>query len=217
MSKNGECVEGLLDNVAPQLLFAGLLVGGESSRMGSPKPLVRFGGSTLGEIAVRALRGAIGAPNVVLLGAGSVPESMQALTRLLDPPGLKGPAAGLLAAHRWAPNAAWVLAACDHPWLTSADIQWLVEKRRPGAWAIVPRQPDGHPCPTLALYEPQALAVLEQSIVERGAASVRIAELLDHPRTLIVPTATRGLINVNTPDELSAQEALAKANRSAIG
>ncbi len=198
---------------APQPIFAGLLVGGESSRMGSPKPLMRFGGSTLGEIAAQALRGALGDTEVVLLGTGPVPESLQDLTRLPDPPGLKGPVAGLLAAHRWAPRAAWILAACDHPWLTSADIQWLVELRRPGAWAIVPRQPDGHPCPTLALYEPQALEVLERSIVAHGAASVRIAELLDHPRTIICPTLSRGLINVNTLDELAAEEEFARIKR----
>ncbi len=128
-----------------------------------------------------------------------------------DAPGLAGPIAGLLAAHRWAPRAAWVLAACDHPWLSAADIQWLIHQRRPGTWAVLPRQADDHPCPTLALYEPQALTVLERSLLVRGADKVRIAELFNHPRTLIAPTFTRGLVNVNTPEELLAQEELFEA------
>lgn len=207
-------------------LFAGLLVGGKSSRMGKPKQLVRFGDSTLGEIAAHALNDGIGeaktgcnlaAPafwssNIVLLGAGPVPRTLQELIRLPDIRGTGGPLAGLLAAHRWAPRAAWVLAACDHPWLGPADIQWLVNRRKPGLWTILRRQPDDHPCPTLALYEPQALTVLERSLLARGTADVRLADLIDHPRTLIGPRFTRGTVNVNTPDDLMAEEKLADAD-----
>jgi molybdopterin-guanine dinucleotide biosynthesis protein A len=204
-------------------LFAGLLVGGKSSRMGSPKQLVRFGSSTLGEIAAHALSEALGeprtggadspSPNVVVLGAGSVPAALQCLLRLPDVPELGGPIAGLLAAHRWMPQAAWLLAACDHPWLTSADIRWLINQRRPGVWAILPRQPDDHPCPTLALYEPQSLTVLERSLLVRGPADVRIAELFNHRHSLISSHFTRGLVNVNTPQELMAEVELVEPER----
>lgn len=213
-----------VDNWLPETwasrpLFAGLLVGGKSVRMGRPKQLVSFGASTLGEIAAHALSGGLGeaephgdceplSSNLAVLGAGPLPDALQCLPRLPDPPGLAGPVAGLLAAHRWLPHAAWVLAACDHPWLSAADIRWLIQQRRPGKWAIIPRQSDDHPCPTLALYEPQALTVLERSILVRGAGNVRIAQLFNHPRTLIFPSFTRGLENVNTPQELMAQEEL---------
>ena len=188
--------------------------------MGKPKQLMSFGGITLSEIAAHALRDGIcqassklcGAdsltPNVVVLGAGPIPDSLQDLQRLPDAPELVGPIAGLLAAHRWAPHTAWILAACDHPLLSAADIRWLIHQRRPGAWAILPRQSDDHPCPTLALYEPQALTVLERSILVHGAGSARIAELFNHPRTRMARYFTRGLINVNTPQEFMAQEIL---------
>ncbi len=206
---------------ASRPVFAGLLVGGQSSRMGRPKQLVGFGGSTLGEIAAHALSAAAGEadhcddhslnPKVAILGAGPVPDALQCLARISDVPRLAGPIAGLLAAHRWAPRATWVLAACDHPWLSAADIQWLIRQRRPGTWAILPRQADNHPCPTLALYEPQALTVLERSLLVRGPEKVRIAELFNHPRTLITPSFTRGWVNVNTPQELTAQVEFAEA------
>jgi molybdopterin-guanine dinucleotide biosynthesis protein MobB len=202
-------------------LYAGLLVGGKSSRMGRPKQLLDFAGSTLGEIAARSLSDGIGAaeagslsPKVIVLGAGSLPPALQDLIRLPDAPGLAGPLAGLLAAHRWAPRATWLLAACDHPWLTAAEIRGLVAQRRPGAWAILSRQPDDHPCPTLALYEPQALTVLERSLVTRGADQVRLAELFDHPHTVIAPQFTRATINVNTPEELEAAELKEPLNKS---
>jgi molybdopterin-guanine dinucleotide biosynthesis protein MobB len=190
---------------AARPLFASLLVGGKSSRMGRPKQLVRFHGSALGEIVARALSSGIGEPkinhgvggaklldpNLVLLGAGPVPDALHGLRRLPDAPGLAGPIAGLLAAHRWAPSAAWILAACDHPWLTESDIRWLIDQRRPGAWAIVPRQPDGHPCSTLGLYEPQSLTVLECALLEPRTRDVRMAELFEHPHTVISRRFTR--------------------------
>jgi len=215
-----------IDNWLPAIwqscpLFGGLLIGGKSSRMGTPKQLVPFGSSMLGEIAANALmEGLNGAerrrnvntlgPNVAILGAGADPDTLQHLRRLIDAPELAGPVAGLLAAHRWAPRTAWILAACDHPWLSAADVRWLISKRRPGTWAIIPRQGDNHPCPTLALYEPQALNVLERSILTLGADNTRIANLFDHPRTLMPACSSRGLISVNTVQELIAQEELYK-------
>lgn len=205
-------------------LYAGLLVGGKSSRMGSPKQLLNFGGSTLGEIAAHALSNGIKEadaesdaqfnPNLVILGAGPLPDALQSLIRLPDTLGLAGPLAGLLAAHRWAPRAAWVLAACDHPWLNAAEIRWLVEQRRPGAWTILSRQSDDHPCPTLALYEPQALTVLERSLVSRGAERVRMAELFDHPHTVLAQQFTHATVNVNTPDDFAAALAKASSNHT---
>jgi molybdopterin-guanine dinucleotide biosynthesis protein A len=206
-------------------LFAGLLVGGKSSRMGRPKQLANFCGTTLGEIGVQALSDAIDgcasdsdslSSRVFILGAGQIADSLRHLIRIPDAPALAGPVAGLIAAHRWAPEAAWILAACDHPWLSPADIQWLIQQRRPGTWAIFPRQPDGHPCPTVALFEPQALAVLERSLLVRGAEKLRIAELFNHPRTLIANGLTHALTNVNTPQELAVQAAIAEATRSSF-
>jgi molybdopterin-guanine dinucleotide biosynthesis protein A len=209
-------------------LFAGLLVGGKSSRMGTPKQLVSFAGRTLGEIAAHALSEALAgpetasapsfSPNLVVLGAGPLPEPLQSLPRLPDVPELGGPIAGLLAAHRWMPHVAWILAACDHPWLTAEDIRWLMNQRKPGVWAVLPRQPDDHPCPTLALYEPQSLAVLERSLLVRGPAELRIAELFNHQRSFLAPQFTRGMVNVNTPQELMAEAELVEpARRPAKG
>ena len=195
-------------------LHGGLLLGGRSTRMGEPKQSLRFGERTLGQIALEALNVAVAStgsgsePGVVLLGAGPVPESPHAWLRLADPPEFGGPGAGMVAAHRWAPEAGWIVAACDHPWLRAEHIEWLAAQRQPGRWAVVPRQRDGHPCPTLALYEPQALEAIER---RARADSVRRADpsaVLDLPRTVVVDPPAEfadGWTNVNTPDELRAE------------
>jgi molybdenum cofactor guanylyltransferase len=198
-------------------LHRGLLLGGKSTRMGEPKQNLRFGERTLGQIALEALNGAAPAstesrsdPGVVLLGAGPVPESPHAWRRLADPPEFGGPGAGMIAAHRWAPEAGWIVAACDHPWLRAEHIEWLAAQRQPGRWAVVPRQRDGHPCPTLALYEPQALEAIERRARADAVRRADPSAVLDLPRTLVVDPPAEfadGWTNVNTPDELRAEAA----------
>ncbi len=190
-------------------LYGGLLMGGSSSRMGSPKQTLRFGGKALGEIAAESLAASVGQARTVVLGSAALPEALEALTQLPDPPGFAGPGAGLIAAHRWAPEAAWIVAACDHPWLRSAHVEWLTGQRRAGQWALIPTQSDGHPCPTLALYEPQALEALERRALASGGHDAHPAALLDLSRTrLLQPPAelADGWKNVNTPQELRAEK-----------
>jgi molybdopterin-guanine dinucleotide biosynthesis protein A len=200
---------------ARPLRFA-LLVGGKSTRMGSPKQSIEFGEHTLGEIALESLsaaaESALGSAEpggVVVLGAGPLPKSPRASVRLADPPGLAGPGAGMIAAHRWAPEAAWIVAACDHPWLRREHIEWLAAQRKPGRWAVVPRQRDGHPCPTLALYEPQALAAMERRARADRVRRADPSAVLDLAQTAIVQPPAEladGWTNVNTPEQLRAEE-----------
>lgn len=190
-------------------LYGGLLLGGQGVRMGSPKQIVGFGGRALGEIVAKALGDGLEPHKTVLLGSGVLPESLASLARLADPPEFAGPGAGLIAAHRWAPEAAWIVAACDHPWVRSAHIEWLAAQRRPGRWAVIPKQRDGHPCPMLALYEPQALEAMERLACADPAHNARAAVLLDIPRTLILQPPDEladGWKNVNTPEELRNEE-----------
>ncbi len=210
-------------------LYGGLLIGGSSSRMGEPKQLVHFGGRTLGEIAAEALgtlcdtlcdaaRGAdcsaeyaagCGDGKTVALGAGALPQALGALAQLPDAPGIGGPAAGLIAAHRWAPEAAWIVAACDHPWVRRQHIAWLAGQRQPGRWAVIPRQSDGHPCPTLALYEPQALEALDRQARAGSEHNARASALLALPGTLVAEPPAEladGWTNVNTREQLRAEQ-----------
>jgi molybdopterin-guanine dinucleotide biosynthesis protein MobB len=190
-------------------LYGGVLVGGASSRMGSAKQLILFGGRALGEIAGDALSMALGDGRSVALGAGTLPGALEGYTRLPDPPGFGGPAAALISAHRWYPEAAWIVAACDHPWLRAEHITWLAAQRQPGRWAVIPRQRDGHPYPTLALYEPQALEALECKVREDVSHNARPAMLLELSRTLLLDVPVElmdGWKNVNTPEELRAEE-----------
>ena len=163
-------VERLAAAWAGRPILGGVLVGGRSLRMGRPKQLLDHGGRTIVEGVVRSLESAV--DRVVLLGDGEVPQGLADHGRIPDPPGLAGPAAGLLAALRWCPHAAWLMVSCDLSLLSHGAIRWLLEQRRPGRWAILPKPAGGTVEPLCAVYEPQALPLLER-LLDRGHGAPR--------------------------------------------
>ena len=176
---------------------AGVLVGGASRRMGQPKATLPWGRATLLDHVAAALAGG-GAGEVVLLGGSAATTA----ARLPDVPGVAGPLAGLLAALRWSP-VSWTAAACDLPLLDAGAVAWLRSQRAPGRWVVLPVV-DGEPQPLLAVYEPQALPLLE-ALARSGAPAP--SRLLGMPRVFSPepPPALRpAWRGVNTPAELSA-------------
>jgi molybdopterin-guanine dinucleotide biosynthesis protein B len=155
------CIQQWLDARLRSLpLYAGVLIGGQSCRMGRPKHLLPAGGKTWIENTVQTLSPRV--QRVVLLGAGSLPPALHSLTRLPDVVGKTGPLAGMLAAMRWQPDVAWLFVACDLPWLAAEAVDWLLAQRKPGVWAILPRSGLQQPAePLFALYEPRSRLLLE--------------------------------------------------------
>jgi len=185
---------------------AGVLVGGASSRMGTPKQWLRVDGETLLDRAARALEPVghlallgrdVGAAAEVTLGD---PSPFAGALRLPDAPGVRGPLAGILAALRWE-TVTWVISSCDLPRLRAEAVEWLLSQRRPGRWAVLPRI-GGIVQPLLAVYEPQALPLLE-AIAAVGAAGPSRLEGQPHVATPEPPAdladCWRG---ANTPEEL---------------
>ncbi|HXT50045.1 MAG TPA: NTP transferase domain-containing protein, partial [Thermoanaerobaculia bacterium] len=129
-------------------------------------------------------------------------DALTAAVRLADAPGVRGPLAGILAARRWDP-VTWLIASCDLPRLRAEAVEWLLAQRRPGCWAVLPRA-GGVVQPLLAIYEPQALPLLETLAVE-GAPGPSRLEGHAHVATPEPPPEIadcwRG---VNTPEELAA-------------
>lgn len=180
-----------------------VLVGESSRRMGRPKQLLVHNGMTFSERAVAAMKNHV--DQVVLSGSGQLPEAIEDLLRLADPPGVAGPLAGVLAAMRWAPGAAWVVAACDMPRISEAAVRWLLDQRRPGTWSILPRSREGRVETLLAVYEPQV-----RSLLEAQAAGGRwgLKHLAEDDR-VVCPTPPVELadcwINVNTPEDVESE------------
>jgi molybdopterin-guanine dinucleotide biosynthesis protein A len=179
---------------------AGLLIGGKSRRMGRPKALLRIKDETLMEKCVGTLLAV--AEGAVLLGSGEVPASLETVPRIPDAPGVTGPMAGMLGAFRWDPNSAWIVSAVDMPLMDRDAWRWLLDQRRPEAWAVLPRLGGRrHVETTGGCYEPMIFDHVEL-LAARG--KIRLQEIARHPKVLtpLVPDAiAHAWKNVNTPEE----------------
>jgi len=184
-------------------VFAGVLIGGKSSRMGRAKHMIVSDGRTWLRRTVDML-----APlcaKVVVLGAGELPEDAQDIVaRLPDAPGIEGPMGGALAAMRWAPQASWLLAACDLPFLTVQAVRWLLATREPGRWATLPKLEGSDGCePLLAHYDFRCRMLLERLAYE---GVLGLSEVAKHPKAAMIPVPMElagAWRNCNRPADVS--------------
>ncbi len=180
-----------------------LLIGGRSSRMGSPKHLLTGdNGFTWIENSVKLLQPFV--EEIIFSGAGTVPENLSHITRIPDVPNFHGPMTGLLAAMRRHPDSCWLLLACDMPCVSSESIKWLLSTRSSSSWGTVPRlSEDGFLEPLLALYEPQARVYLEE-LFASGCPRISMLAKRAKIETPIIPDSiSSAWCNINTPEDLS--------------
>lgn len=180
-------------------LLGGLLVGGASRRFGRDKALAPLEGRALAERVAAALAAVVG--EVALLGGGPVPASLGGLARIDDDPRGRGPLAGLLGALAARPGQAWLVAACDQPWLAPAALAWLVARRAPGVIAILPRLGDGGVEPFPGIYEPAAAPVLA-ALASAGGSLQPLAARADVATPPVPPELARAFADVDFERDL---------------
>jgi len=125
-------------------------------------------------------------------------------------PGI-GPIAGISAALQQHPKAAWLVLACDLPFITKDVLAHLIAHRDPSAVATAYRSShDDLPEPLCAIWEPSAREGVLAHIAA-GKQCPRKFLINSNTRLLELPNA-RALDNINTSDEFrQASEALGGA------
>ncbi|SMD32699.1 Molybdopterin-guanine dinucleotide biosynthesis protein A [Reichenbachiella faecimaris] len=111
-----------------------------------------------------------------------------------------GPYGAILSAFRQNPNAAWLVTACDQPFLTKETLELLIAKRNPSKVATAFYNPEtDFPEPLITLWEPRAYSHLLH-FLSLGYSCPR--KVLINTDVEIVhlkdPTVLK---NVNTPEE----------------
>jgi molybdopterin-guanine dinucleotide biosynthesis protein A len=172
--------------VAHRALTGVLLVGGASTRFGSPKALVRVGEETLAERAWRVLGEACEERIAVGKHEFELPFDV-----LHDGTDVRAPIAGLVAGLRAAANDVAVVIPVDTPNLTAAALHDLADACRDAA---VP--PSG---PLPGAYRRSALPVLEAALAE---GRLKLRDVLRELDVAVVHLDARLLLNVNTPDDV---------------
>jgi molybdopterin-guanine dinucleotide biosynthesis protein A len=111
-----------------------------------------------------------------------------------------GPLGGLLSAQQNEPRSAWVVAACDMPWLDEGSVDQLCSQRNPFRFATAFRNPDsGFLEPLFACYEPKSRSHLLQRHLE---GSNSLSAFLDESRIKeLAPLKGDTLLNINDGEE----------------
>jgi molybdenum cofactor guanylyltransferase len=174
--------------VADRALTGVLLVGGASTRFGSPKALALFGGETL---AARAWH-LLGETCAERIAVGKRADGLGLPFELLDDgTDVRAPIAGVVAGLRAAAHDVAVVIPVDMPMLTAGALEALAAACRDVAI------PAGGPLP--GAYRSTALPALERALAERRLA---LRDAIAGLEVAVVDLDPGVLLNVNTPDDV---------------
>jgi len=204
-------------NAAPPV-YGLVLAGGRSTRMQRDKATLAYhGGKTQLERAMELL-GRHVERAFVSVRPGQTDPVRARFEQIVDTREGLGPIAGIIAAQARYPDAAWLVLACDLPFLEAATLDYLLGERDPMRQATAFRashsdnpKHNGLPEPLCTIYEPSS----------RAAIVAHMASGKDCPRKFLINADTklldqpnpRALDNVNTPEEYGS--AMASLNPNA--
>ena len=195
-------------------LYGLLLTGGRSTRMKRDKACLEYAGKPQLDRAMELIAPLVSRAFVSVRAEQRQDPQRTAYETIADLRSDLGPLAGIQAAFHAHPSHAWLVLACDLPFLDAATVRHLIDRRATGRLATAYRSAaNGLPEPLCAIYEPASRASLEEWIAQgmncpRKWMSRGDVELLDLPNA-------HALDNVNTANEYLAASASIGAADSA--
>jgi molybdenum cofactor guanylyltransferase len=179
-----------------------VLAGGHSSRMGRDKARLRYHEESQLDRTASLLAAVCDRVFVSCRSEQLDRYSDSGIPTIADNYLDMGPLSGLFSAQRHASGAAWLVAACDLPFIDEPVIAMLAKARNPYRFATAFIAGDkGRPEPLLSIYEPKS----RRRLLERHAAgndSLR-SFLMDSRVQLVEAGEPSKLCNVNDPHEMA--------------
>ncbi len=177
-----------------------VLAGGKSTRMGRDKGTIDYHGIPQREYLYNLLS-AVCEEVFMSLQPNQLPGLKGDFKYILDQDRFKGPYNGLLSAHRQFPKAAWLVLACDLPFMDLQGIELLVENRdRSKVATAFALKENPLPEPLAAIWEPHGLAQSEIHLSGQISGSPR-EYLINSSVELVFPESEEILINANSKEE----------------
>jgi molybdopterin-guanine dinucleotide biosynthesis protein A len=199
--------------VTDPALFGLVLSGGRSRRMQRDKAGLHYGGKPQLVRAMDLLQPLVAQSFVSVRADQRSEPTRGAYDTIADIHADMGPIAGIHAALTTRPECAWLVLACDLPFLDAGTLEHLIARRVPSRLATAYRSSsDQLPEPLCAIFEPAALPQIERWISQgqkcpRAFLSQADVELLDLP-------SPHALDNINTVEEYAqAHAALGSVTR----
>ena len=184
----------------PAPIYGLVLAGGRSTRMQKDKAVLSYHGKTQLEWAMELITPFVARAFVsVRPDQASDPVRAQ-YPQIIDTHENMGPIAGIMAAQAMHPDAAWLVLACDLPFLDAATLRHLVWARQVDKLATAYRSShDGLPEPLCAIYEPASRTAIAAHIASGKQCPRKF--LINSNAHLLEEPNPRALDNVNTPEE----------------
>jgi molybdopterin-guanine dinucleotide biosynthesis protein A len=186
-------------------LYGLVLAGGESRRMGRDKAVLDYHGRPQVEWAYELLARHCERTWISVRASHADDGVRATLPQIVDGAAGQGPIAGIAAAQAAHSEAAWLVVACDLPFLDDALVADLLARRGSHPVTAYRSAHDGLPEPLCAIYEPSTRAGILASI-EAGRNCPRKFVLGTGVPLLELPRAA-ALDNVNTPEDLAGAAA----------
>lgn len=181
-------------------LYGLVLAGGRSSRMQRDKATLAYHGRTQLEWAMDLITPFVERAFVSVRPDQKSDPARAKFAQIVDTADNLGPIAGIMAAQAAHPDAAWLVLACDLPFLDAATLKHLIWARQEDKPATAYRSShDGLPEPLCAIYEPASREPIA-AYVATGKNCPR-KFLIRSEAHLIEEPNPRALDNVNTPEE----------------
>jgi molybdopterin-guanine dinucleotide biosynthesis protein A len=188
-----------------------ILAGGSSKRMHRDKAALQYQGQSQLERAYDLANRHVSSVFVSVRASQTADPTRAQHPMIIDSVAGEGPMVGIRSALAAFPGVAWLVLACDLPYLSDAAISQLLRERDAASLATAYRSVhDGLPEPLCAIWEPAAAAALAE--YQAGGKDCPRKFLIRHPATLLEPLDKRALDNVNTPEDY----AQALANLGAV-
>jgi len=182
-------------------LFGLVLAGGRSTRMQRDKAAIEYRpGETQLDAAMKLLAPRVARAFVSVRADQRNESARAAWPQIVDRGDVEGPIAGITAALAEHPDVAWLVLACDLPYLDARTLDTLIAARDTSGDATAFKSShDGLPEPLCAIYEPRA----------RDSIATYVATGRNCPRKFLINARTRlleqpdprSLDNVNTVAE----------------
>lgn len=179
-----------------------VLVGGESKRMRKDKGGLNYHGKSQRE-HVFDLLSSFCAETFISCNAQQA-RALDGKSPLIEDLFINlGPMGGILSAFRANPNGAWLVLACDLPYLSDKTLRYLMAHRNPSKIATAFVDPKGEfPEPLISIWEPKSYPLLLQYLSQGLSCPRKV--LINADVELLRAPDNKELVNVNHPEEYEA-------------
>ena len=200
-------------SASPRRIRSLMLAGGLSSRMGSPKYLLRHPtGQAMYLRTLNLLQTALSSATEVFVSIRSADQIVD-FTEATDFPvsfisdssvlssfagdNDIGPAAGLLAAHEHDKSASWLVLGCDYPLATGRALKQLINEYEEPLTCF--DGIDGFCEPLFAIWSPSALNYLKENVVKGVTSPMKVVQGMESK--VLKPEHRLWIMGTNTPEQ----------------